>query len=70
MPGCWSTASAPADPETAAATVKLAAKMRLLAAAMGEFASPGLAITGDAAALQSLMGVLDWPDPDFKIITP
>ena len=60
----------PADPETAAATVKLAAKMRLLAAAMGDFASPGLAITGDAAALQSLMSVLDRPDPDFNIITP
>ncbi len=60
----------PADPATAAATVKLAAKMRLLAAAMGDFTSPGLEITGDAAALQSLMGVLDRPDPGFNIVTP
>ena len=60
----------PADPQTAAATVKLAAKMRLLAAAMGDFTSPGLEVTGDASALQSLMGVLDRPDPNFNIITP
>ena len=60
----------PADPDTAAATVTLAAKMRLLAAAMGDFTSPGLGITGDAAALQNLMSVLDKPDPDFNIITP
>ena len=59
-----------ADPATAAATVKLAAKMRLLAAAMGDFTSPGLEVTGDASALQSLMGVLDRPDPNFNIITP
>ena len=60
----------PADPETAAATVTLAGKMRLMAAAMGDLASPGLDIAGDAAALQSLMGVLDKPDPDFSIVTP
>ena len=60
----------PADPDTAAATVTLAAKMRLLAAAQGDFTSPGLGITGDASALQSLMGVLDRPDPNFNIITP
>lgn len=60
----------PADPETATATVKLAAKMRLLAAAMGDLSSPGLEVSGDAAALQTLMGVMDKPDPDFNIITP
>ncbi len=59
-----------ADPESATATVKLAAKMRLLAAAMGDLSSPGLEVSGDAAALQTLMGVMDKPDPDFNIITP
>jgi alkyl sulfatase BDS1-like metallo-beta-lactamase superfamily hydrolase len=59
-----------ADPDTAAATVTLAAKMRLMAAAMGDFSSPGLAIAGDTTVLQSLMSVLDKPDPDFDIITP
>jgi len=60
----------PADPSTAAATVTLAAKMRLMAAAAGDFASPGLEVTGDAGALQALLGVLDRPDPKFNIITP
>jgi alkyl sulfatase BDS1-like metallo-beta-lactamase superfamily hydrolase len=60
----------PADPESATATVTLAGKMRLLAAAAGDFTSPGLGISGDAGALQALMGVLDKPDPDFSIITP
>ena len=60
----------PAEPATAAATVTLAAKMRLMAAAMGDFASPGLQITGDTAALQTLMSVLDKPDPNFNIVTP
>ena len=60
----------PADPATATATVTLAAKMRLMAAAMGDFSSPGLEITGDVGALQTLMGVLDRPDPGFDIITP
>ena len=60
----------PADPDSASATVALAAKMRLLAAAAGDFTSPGLQVTGDASALQSLMGVLDKPDPGFHIITP
>ena len=48
----------------------LAGKMRLMAAAMGDFTSPGLEITGDSSVLQTLMGVLDKPDPDFDIITP
>jgi alkyl sulfatase BDS1-like metallo-beta-lactamase superfamily hydrolase len=60
----------PADPSTAAATVTLAAKMRLMAAAAGDFASPGLEVTGDAGALQALLGVLDRPDPTFNIVTP
>ncbi len=59
-----------ADPESATATVKLVAKMRLLAAAMGDLSSPGMEVSGDAAALQTLMGVMDKPDPDFNIITP
>ena len=44
--------------------------MRLMAAAMGDFTSTGLTITGDAGALQSLMAVLDRPDPNFAIVTP
>jgi alkyl sulfatase BDS1-like metallo-beta-lactamase superfamily hydrolase len=60
----------PAEPSTATATVTLATKMRLMAAAAGDFASPGLAVTGDPGALQSLLGVLDAPDPGFSIITP
>ena len=42
----------------------------LLAAAAGDFTSPGLQTSGDAAALQALLGVLDRPDPGFNIITP
>ena len=60
----------PADPETAAATVTVAAKMRLMAAAMGDLTSPGIEVVGDVGALQSLMSVLDKPDPGFNIITP
>ncbi len=59
-----------ADAATATATVTLAAKMRLMAAAMGDFSSPGLDVTGDAGALQALLGVLDRPDPAFNIVTP
>ena len=60
----------PAEPESANATVTVAAKMRLLAAALGDLTSPGIEISGDPTALQSLMSVLDKPDPDFNIITP
>jgi len=60
----------PPERTTAGATVTLAAKMRLLAAAMGDFDSPGLDVVGDSGALQALMGVLDRPDPNFNIITP
>ena len=59
-----------AEPSTATATVTLATKMRLMAAAAGDVASPGLTVTGDAGALQSLLDVLDAPDPGFRIITP
>jgi len=60
----------PADPATATATLSLSNKLRLLAFAAGDATSPGFEITGDAAALGSLMGVLDRPDPDFAIVTP
>lgn len=60
----------PADEGTAHATVTLANKMRLLALAWGDNSSPGVEISGDAAALQSLLGVLDRPDPGFDIVTP
>jgi alkyl sulfatase BDS1-like metallo-beta-lactamase superfamily hydrolase len=59
-----------ADASTATATVTLAAKMRLMAAALGDFSSPGLQVSGDAGALQALLGVLDRPDPGFAIVTP
>ncbi|MGX9788630.1 alkyl/aryl-sulfatase [Mycobacterium sp. MMS18-G62] len=60
----------PADESTANATVKLANKMRLLLVAAGDFASPGLEVSGDSDALQKLLGVLDRPDPNFNIVTP
>ena len=59
-----------ADASTATATVTLANKLRLLTFAAGDTASPGLDVTGAAAALPSLMGVLDKPDPGFDIVTP
>jgi alkyl sulfatase BDS1-like metallo-beta-lactamase superfamily hydrolase len=59
-----------ADPATANVTVKLDSKFRLLAVAMGDFASPGLEITGDQAALRAFLGALDQPDPNFNIVTP
>jgi alkyl sulfatase BDS1-like metallo-beta-lactamase superfamily hydrolase len=60
----------PADESTATATVRFANKLRLLAVAGGDFTSPGMDITGDAQALQTLLGALDQPDPSFNIITP
>jgi alkyl sulfatase BDS1-like metallo-beta-lactamase superfamily hydrolase len=60
----------PAEESTATATVRFATKLRLLAVAGGDLTSPGLEITGDAQALQSLLGALDQPDPSFNIITP
>lgn len=59
----------PAD-GSAHATVTFAHKLRLLAAATGDFNSPGLEVAGDQQALQLLLGVLDRPDPGFNIITP
>ncbi len=59
-----------ADPTTAQATLQLDSKLRLVGLLGGDFESPGLTISGDAAALQSLTSVLDQPDPSFNIITP
>jgi alkyl sulfatase BDS1-like metallo-beta-lactamase superfamily hydrolase len=59
-----------AEPAGAQATIRLANKLRLLAFAAGDTASPGLEITGDQGALASIMGVLDRPDPAFDIVTP
>ncbi|OIN80514.1 alkyl/aryl-sulfatase [Mycobacterium malmoense] len=61
---------APADSATVTVTVKLDSKFRLLAMVMGDFTSPGLEISGDRAALQALLGVVDRPDPNFNIVTP
>lgn len=59
-----------ADPATAHATVTLANKLRLLAFAAGDTSSPGVEVAGDAAALPTLLSVIDRPDPAFNIITP
>ncbi|GAA1666559.1 MBL fold hydrolase [Mycolicibacterium murale] len=59
-----------ADPATAGATLTLAAKVRILALAAGDFTSPGLDVGGDPAVLQQLVSVLDKPDPSFNIVTP
>ena len=59
-----------ADPASATVTVKLDGKFRLLAAAFGDFSSPGLELSGDQTALQTLLSVLDEPDPSFNIVTP
>nr|WP_090341099.1 alkyl sulfatase dimerization domain-containing protein [Mycolicibacterium malmesburyense]CRL70832.1 alkyl sulfatase-like hydrolase [Mycolicibacterium malmesburyense] len=59
-----------ADEASAQATVKVASKLRLLALAAGDDSSPGLDVSGDADALQSLIDVLDRPDPAFNIVTP
>jgi alkyl sulfatase BDS1-like metallo-beta-lactamase superfamily hydrolase len=59
-----------ANPATATVTVKLDIKSRLLAVAMGDVTSAGLDISGDQSALQTLLDVLDKPDPTFNIVTP
>ncbi|KUI35180.1 alkyl sulfatase [Mycobacterium sp. IS-1496] len=59
-----------ADGESAQATIRLSDKLRLLAYAAGDTASPGVEIAGDEAALASIVGVLDRPDPGFDIVTP
>ena len=60
----------PADEATAHATLRLDSKLRLISLLGGDVDSPGLQITGDAAALESLTSVLDRPDPAFNIVTP
>jgi alkyl sulfatase BDS1-like metallo-beta-lactamase superfamily hydrolase len=60
----------PADSATATVTINLSNKVRLLMVAMGDFTSPGLEITGDQAALQAFLGILDGPDQNFNIVTP
>ena len=60
----------PADEATAQATLRLATKLRLLTLVTGDNTSPGLEITGDASVLESLVSVLDKPDPGFNIVTP
>lgn len=45
-------------------------KARLIAVAGGDLTSPGIELTGDAGALQALLGVLDTGDPAFNIVTP
>ena len=42
----------------------------MLALLGGDVQSPGIDITGDAGALQTLLAALDRPDPDFDIVTP
>jgi alkyl sulfatase BDS1-like metallo-beta-lactamase superfamily hydrolase len=60
----------PADPTIAAVNIKLDNAFRLVRAAMGDIGSPGLEISGDQAALQQFLSVLDRPDPSFNIVTP
>jgi alkyl sulfatase BDS1-like metallo-beta-lactamase superfamily hydrolase len=55
---------------SAGLTVKLANKVRLLQAALGDLSSPGLELSGDESALQSLISALDRPNPNFNIVTP
>jgi alkyl sulfatase BDS1-like metallo-beta-lactamase superfamily hydrolase len=59
-----------ADAVTAAATIRLDNAFRLLMLGMGDFTSPGFELSGDQAALQQFLGVLDRPDPSFNIVTP
>ncbi|KUI28339.1 alkyl sulfatase [Mycobacterium sp. IS-1742] len=59
-----------ADRDSAQATIRLSNKLRLLAYAAGDTASPGVEIDGDEAALANIVGVLDRPDPGFDIVTP
>src|SRR5580704_13234987 len=60
----------PTDPSTAAVTLKLDSAFRLVLLTAGDFASPGLDVSGDQAALQQFVGVFDRPDPSFNIVTP
>jgi alkyl sulfatase BDS1-like metallo-beta-lactamase superfamily hydrolase len=60
----------PADPAAADVTIKLDNAFRLVLLGTGDFTSPGFEVSGDQAALQQFLGVLDRPDPSFNIITP
>jgi alkyl sulfatase BDS1-like metallo-beta-lactamase superfamily hydrolase len=60
----------PAEASTAAVTILLDNAFRLLLLTAGDFASPGLDVSGDQAALQQFVGVFDRPDPSFNIVTP
>jgi alkyl sulfatase BDS1-like metallo-beta-lactamase superfamily hydrolase len=60
----------PADAATASVTIKLDNAFRLLMLATGDFSSPGVEISGEQAALQQFLGVIERPDPSFNIITP
>jgi alkyl sulfatase BDS1-like metallo-beta-lactamase superfamily hydrolase len=62
--------SVAADPRSAGVTVKVDTKIRLIMVAMGDFASAGLELAGDQGVLESLVAVLDQPDPSFNIVTP
>lgn len=59
-----------ADESTAQAVLTFADKARLLMFVAGDTDSPGVAVSGDPAALPSIVAVLDRPDPHFNIITP
>ncbi|MFV0432586.1 MAG: alkyl/aryl-sulfatase [Leucobacter sp.] len=52
------------------ATLSAATKLRLIAFFAGDTESPGIEITGDAAALGRLAAVIDEPDPNFEIVLP
>ena len=60
----------PADPSTAAVTIKLDNAFRLVLLGAGDFTSPGFEVSGDQATLQQFLGVLDRPDSSFNIVTP
>jgi alkyl sulfatase BDS1-like metallo-beta-lactamase superfamily hydrolase len=60
----------PADAATASVTIKLDNAFRLLLLATGDFSSPGVEISGDEAALQQFLGVIERPDSSFNIVTP
>jgi alkyl sulfatase BDS1-like metallo-beta-lactamase superfamily hydrolase len=59
-----------ADESTAQATITFANKMRLLAFAVGDTASPGLEVKGDTNAMPSVLAAVDRPDPAFNIVEP
>ncbi|WP_372969796.1 alkyl sulfatase C-terminal domain-containing protein, partial [Microbacterium sp.] len=58
-----------ADSDTAQASLSLT-KPRLLALVAGDTDSPGVKITGDQSALDTLTSVLTAGDPGFNIVTP